>query len=157
VQKQILAVDPDQPVYRVRTMLELMSNSLARRRLSMLFLAIFACAALALASVGIYGITSYSVAQRAQEMGVRMALGASRAGILRLVLGQSLAIALAGVEPPVQRKSFRPLDLHGRRRRPHRRHNVSQLHPRLESHTSRPHGRLALRITRTAGPGLPAR
>jgi predicted permease len=97
VQKQILAVDPDQPVYRIRTMPELMSNSLARRRLSMLFLAIFAGAALALASVGIYGITSYSVAQRAQEMGVRMALGASRAGILRLVLGQSLAIALAGV------------------------------------------------------------
>jgi putative ABC transport system permease protein len=97
VQKQILAVDPDQPVYRVRTMPELMANSIARRRLSMLFLAIFACAALALASVGIYGITSYTVAQRSQEMGVRMALGASRAGILRLVLGQSLAIALAGV------------------------------------------------------------
>jgi putative ABC transport system permease protein len=97
VQKQVIAVDPEQPVYRIRTMEDLMATSLARRRLSMLFLAIFAGAALALAAVGIYGITSYSVAQRSQEMGVRLALGASRSGILRLVLGQSLRLALAGV------------------------------------------------------------
>jgi predicted permease len=97
VQKQILAVDPQQPVYRIRTMNEFLASSIERRKLSMLLLAIFAGAALALAAVGIYGITSYSVAQRSQEMGVRMALGASRTGILRLVLGQSLTTAAIGV------------------------------------------------------------
>ena len=96
VQRQVQAIDPDQPVYRIRTMREWMSESIARRRLAMLFLSIFAGAALALAAVGIYGITSYSVAQRSQEMGVRMALGASRPMILRLVLGQSLALTLIG-------------------------------------------------------------
>jgi predicted permease len=97
VQKQVLAVDPQQPVYRIRTMQEFLASSVERRKLSMLLLAIFAGAALALAAVGIYGITSYTVAQRSQEMGVRMALGASRGGILRLVLGQSLTLAVAGV------------------------------------------------------------
>jgi predicted permease len=97
VQKQILSVDPEQPVYRIRTMNEFLASSIERRKLSMLLLAIFAGAALALATVGIYGITSYSVAQRSQEMGVRMALGASRSGILRLVLGQSLTMAGIGV------------------------------------------------------------
>ena len=97
VQKQVQAIDPDQPVYRIRTMREMMSESIARRRLAMLFLSIFAGAALALAVVGIYGITSYSVAQRSQEMGVRMALGASRSTILRLVLGQSLVLTAIGV------------------------------------------------------------
>jgi putative ABC transport system permease protein len=97
VQKQVIAVDPDQPVYRIRTMQDYLASSVERRRLSMLLLAIFAGAALALAAVGIYGITSYSVAQRSQEMGVRLALGASRGGILRLVLRQSLSLAAVGV------------------------------------------------------------
>ncbi len=97
VQKQVIAVDPDQPVYRIRTMQDYLASSVERRRLSMLLLAIFAGAALALAAVGIYGITSYSVAQRSQEMGVRLALGASRGGILRLVLRQSLNLAAIGV------------------------------------------------------------
>jgi predicted permease len=96
-QQQVLAVDPQQPVYRIRTMNEYLASSIERRKLSMLLLAIFAGAALALAAVGIYGITSYTVAQRSQEMGVRLALGASRGGILRLVLGQSLAVAAVGV------------------------------------------------------------
>jgi putative ABC transport system permease protein len=97
VQKQVQALDPDQPVYRIRTMSELMSESMARRRLSMLLLAIFAGVALALAAVGIYGIMSYSVAQRAHEVGIRMALGARSSDVVRMVLGQSLGLTLAGI------------------------------------------------------------
>ena len=97
VQKQVQALDPDQPVYRIRTMHELMSESVARRRLSMVLLAIFAVAALLLAAVGIYGVMSYTVAQRAHEMGIRMALGARSANIVWLVLGQSLWLTAAGL------------------------------------------------------------
>ena len=97
VQKEILAVDPDQPVYHVRTMEELLESSMARRRLSMLLLGIFAAAALLLAAVGIYGIMSYWVNQRSHEMGIRMALGAGRLDVLRLVLRQSFILAGLGV------------------------------------------------------------
>ncbi|HVP45371.1 MAG TPA: ABC transporter permease [Bryobacteraceae bacterium] len=96
VQREILAIDPDQPVYKVRTMQELMADAVARRRLAMLLLALFAVVALVLAAVGIYGVMSFSVTQRAQEMGIRLALGASRASVFRLVLGQSLSLTLAG-------------------------------------------------------------
>jgi putative ABC transport system permease protein len=97
VQRQVLALDPDQPVYRIRTMHELVSESMARRRLSMVLLAIFAGVALALAAVGIYGIMSYTVAQRLHEVGIRMALGAQSADVVRLVLGQSLWLTLSGI------------------------------------------------------------
>jgi putative ABC transport system permease protein len=97
VQRQVQALDPDQPAYRIRTMSELMSESMARRRLSMSLLAVFAGLALALAAVGIYGIMSYSVAQRAHEVGIRMALGAGSMDVVRMVLGQSLGLTLAGI------------------------------------------------------------
>jgi putative ABC transport system permease protein len=97
VQKQVLAIDPDQPVYRIRTMHELMSESIARRRLSMFLLAIFAGLALLLASLGLYGVMSYSVAQRSHEIGVRMALGAQIANVIRLVVSQGLLLSLAGI------------------------------------------------------------
>ncbi len=97
VEKQVLALDPDQPVYRIRTMHELMAESVARRRLSMLLLAGFAGVALLLSAVGIYGVMSYSVARRAREMGIRMALGARSGNILWLVLGQSLWLTAAGL------------------------------------------------------------
>jgi putative ABC transport system permease protein len=97
VQQQVQSLDPDQPVYRIRSMDELVSESSARRRLSMLLLATFAGVALLLAAVGIYGVMSYSVAQRVHEIGVRMALGARSTQIARLVLGQSMWMTLAGV------------------------------------------------------------
>jgi predicted permease len=97
IQKQVLALDPDQPVYRIRTMHELMAESVARRRLSMFLLAGFAGAALLLSAVGIYGVMSYSVARRAREMGIRIALGAGNGNILWLVLGQSLWMTAAGL------------------------------------------------------------
>ena len=97
IQKLVLAVDPDQPVSMVRTMEQLLADSIARRKFSMLLLAIFAAIALLLAAVGIYGVISYAVDQRAHEMGIRMALGASRVNILRLILGQTLFLAVAGV------------------------------------------------------------
>jgi predicted permease len=97
VQREVRALDPDQPVYLVRTMRELMSESIARRRLSMLLLAIFAGAALLLASIGLYGVMSYTVAQRTHEVGIRMALGAGRTDVVRLVLGHSLRLAFSGI------------------------------------------------------------
>ncbi len=97
VQRAVLALDPDQPVFRIRTMHELVSESMGRRRLSMVLLAIFAGVALALAAVGIYGIMSYTVAQRSHEVGIRMALGAGTGDVVRLVLGQSLWLTLAGI------------------------------------------------------------
>ncbi|HYL39646.1 MAG TPA: ABC transporter permease [Bryobacteraceae bacterium] len=97
VAREVLALDPDQPVYRIRTMAELVSESMSRRRLSMVLLSVFAGVALALAAVGIYGIISYSVAQRAHEVGIRMALGARRLDVVRMVLGQSLSLTLAGI------------------------------------------------------------
>jgi len=97
VQKHVAALDPDQPVYRIRTMHELMTESVTRRRLSMVLLAIFAGVALLLAAVGIYGVMSYTVAQRAHEMGIRMALGARGPAIVWLVLGKSLWLTAAGL------------------------------------------------------------
>jgi putative ABC transport system permease protein len=97
VQRQVLALDPDQPVYRIRTMHQVLQASVARRRLSMLLLAIFAAMALVLAGVGLYGVMSYSVAQRSHEMGIRMALGAQTINVIRLVLRQGLFLCAMGV------------------------------------------------------------
>jgi len=97
VQKVVSAMDPDLPVYRVRTMSEVMGESVARRRLAMILLAVFAGLATLLASVGIYGVLSYSVGQRQQEIGLRMALGAARGQVLSLVIRQALSLILAGL------------------------------------------------------------
>ncbi len=97
VREQVLAIDPDQPISRVRTMDEVISGVLAQRRLAMSLLTAFAGVALLLAVIGIYGVMSYSAAQRTQEMGIRMALGAGRLSILRLVVSQGMKLALAGV------------------------------------------------------------
>jgi predicted permease len=87
----------DQPVYNIRTMQALVSESMAGRRFPMALLSAFALLALLLASVGIYGVISYSMARRVREIGIRMALGAERRDVLRMVLGQGLGMALAGV------------------------------------------------------------
>jgi putative ABC transport system permease protein len=98
IQREVAAIDPDLPVYRVRTMSEVMGESLQRRRLALILLGLFAGLALVLASVGIYGVTSYGVAQRRIEIGVRMALGADRGQVLRMMIGggmRTIAIGLA--------------------------------------------------------------
>jgi putative ABC transport system permease protein len=97
VRAQIRDVDPDQPLYHVATLQQVLSESLAPRRFNMLLLGIFAGVALALAAVGIYGVMAFSVTRRTHEIGIRMALGAEKGDILRMVIGQGLKLAGSGV------------------------------------------------------------
>jgi predicted permease len=90
-------LDPELPMYRVRTMEQQVDESLARRRFSMVLLGVFASVALTLATIGIYGVMAYLVNQGTRELGIRIALGASRRNILNLVVRQGMALAFAGV------------------------------------------------------------
>jgi ABC-type antimicrobial peptide transport system permease subunit len=97
VRKQIRDIDPDLPLYNVRTMEQRVDESLARRRFSMLLLTLFACLALGLAAIGIYGVIAFLVSQSTREVGIRMALGATPREILMLIVRQGLVVAVLGV------------------------------------------------------------
>lgn len=94
---ELTSMDKSLPVYAVKPMTEYVGDSLARRRFNMVLLSAFGGVALVLAAVGIYGVISYSVIQRTHEMGIRMAIGAQRSDVLKLVVRQAMILALAGV------------------------------------------------------------
>jgi putative ABC transport system permease protein len=97
IRSAVLEIDKEQPISNVRPLAEFLSTSIAHRQFSMLLLGVFAAVALALAAVGIYGVLSYSVTQRAHEIGIRMTLGAGRLEVLRLVVGHGMFLTVIGV------------------------------------------------------------
>lgn len=97
VRKTILEADPDQPIANVRTLEEAVQRSLARQRTTLILLGLFALLAIGLACIGIYGVMSYAVGQRARELSIRSALGATRRDITRLVLGGGMKLSAIGI------------------------------------------------------------
>jgi putative ABC transport system permease protein len=93
----VTSIDKEQPIFRIATMQEVVNASVSTRRITLILLGLFSGLALVLAGIGIYGVISYSVAQREREIGIRMALGAQRADVLRLVLAQGGKISAAGI------------------------------------------------------------
>jgi putative ABC transport system permease protein len=97
VRAAVQSVDKDMPLFGINTMEDMLDASVGQRKLLMVLLGAFSGIALLLSSIGIYGVMSYSVAQRAREIGIRVALGASRTRVLSLVVGQGMALAALGV------------------------------------------------------------
>jgi putative ABC transport system permease protein len=96
VREQVQSVDPELPVFGAQTLNEKVTASLSERRFSMEMVGLFALTALLLAGLGIYGVISYVVSERTHEIGIRLALGAQRRNILRMILRQGLALAIVG-------------------------------------------------------------
>jgi putative ABC transport system permease protein len=97
VQSEVSAIDPNQPVSEIRTLEQVAAETFAQRRVFGALLGVFALLALGLATLGIYGLMAYTVAERTAEIGVRMALGAQRGDVFKLVMGQSLQLVLTGL------------------------------------------------------------
>jgi putative ABC transport system permease protein len=97
IRDEVCAIDRDQPVTGIKTMDQYVSDSVSPRRANALLLAVFAALALVLALIGIYGVMSYSVSRRVQEVGIRIALGAQRSDVIRLIVGNAMTLVLAGL------------------------------------------------------------
>jgi putative ABC transport system permease protein len=97
IRGELAAIDRDQPLTNLRTMEQVMAQSISRQRFNMTLIAIFSVIGLILATVGIYGVMSYSVTQRTHEIGIRMALGAQRRDVLKMILGQGMGLTLIGI------------------------------------------------------------
>ena len=97
VREAIRTVDREQPLYKVMSMEQLLAESLGQRKLSVILLGVFAAVAMVLAAVGLYGVISYSVTQRTNEIGIRLALGAEQRDIFKMVVGQGLTLTVLGI------------------------------------------------------------